>query len=174
MVCGCERAEGWRPDVVVLDLGALHPDPKSMTLRARAYLTITACRHLVIGLFTLFNPEQFSSPVFVPIVSTFPLWAWGAAFVGVALICLVGTLFRSRAWARTGLAASATVTGIAAAGLWLGVIDLWLDHKPVTILTSTLLSALVAKDLTMCAQPMRTPFEDLLWMQVPPVATSGK
>jgi hypothetical protein len=144
-------------------ISSVRDTPEAMTGRARAYLSVNGLRHLLIGVFIIVQPGQFSAGAFIPIVSVIrPLWIWGAAFVATAVVCGVAVWLRSRAWARSGLIASAGTTAVAAAGLWLGIINLWLEGRPATIFTATILAALVAKDLIVCSQPMRTPLEDRL------------
>lgn len=145
--------------------------PTAMTRRARTYLLIGGLRHLVIGGFMLSLPGQFKAAAFIPIVGAAPLWMWSGTFLLTAVLCVLGSAVRNRDTARIGLIASAATSGIMAMGLILGAFNQWMHGLPATPITAVLLASLTAKDLVMCTQPMRTPFEEMLF-EPPPFRAS--
>lgn len=158
-------SSGWgdqRSDVTV-HLPQRDTSPGAMTRRARAYLIITAARHLSIGAFTIAAQGQFTAAAFIPIVGYLPLVVWGIAFLIAAVVCLMGAWLRSAAWARAGLLLSAVTTALIATGLWIGIITIWRNGGQATPISVILLTALVCKDLAVCTQPLRSPFESILY-----------
>ena len=131
--------------------------PGDMTLRARWYLTIAASRHILTAGFAFITPQAFQSSSFDPIMEVADLWFWGAIFAGAGIVCAYAALQRSEAAARLGLSWSAISTLLIAVGLliawWTG--DLSSPTGPI------IWSAVAAKDFTVCADPIRSPFERL-------------
>lgn len=127
-----------------------------MTTRARCYLVIAATRHLLVAGALLLISSAFSSTSFYPIIAVAPLWAWGVVFFIAGSLCAHGAIFRTAHIARLGLMWSATSTAVVAVGLllawWFG--DLSNPIDPI------LWSVLAAKDFTVCADPLRSPFEE--------------
>jgi hypothetical protein len=163
--------------------------PGAMTRRARTYITAGGSRHLLIGVTMLLAPWLYSAAAFLPIFNLVnqAWWAWTMIVVGV--VCLAGAVTRNVDIARAGMIGSAVVTVVLAAGLTLGLINVWwgfadtlgetrLAHllhdrpylypvdlirivaAPPSPFLSLLLLSVSVKDFTMCAQPLRVPLED--------------
>ncbi|GEL47394.1 hypothetical protein CHO01_25100 [Cellulomonas hominis] len=144
-----------------------------MTPRARAYMTICALRHLLLGLMCVVRPGDFTSPSYDGVKAVLPvppdaaLITWGVAFVLVALVAVHAAVTGSEESARHALTGSVVVTA-----MWVGGF-VW------SILTGSLVgwsgvivwTALAAKDLTMLRDPLRNPFEDLI--RTDPAGTEG-
>jgi hypothetical protein len=129
---------------------------RTMTARARWYLTIASIRHGLTATFAIGVPASFASTSFYPIISAAPLWAWGGIFAGAALACGTGAVARSARVARLGLMWSATSTLMVGVGLLVSYFtgDLSSPTGPIIWL------AVAGKDFTVCADPLRSPFED--------------
>ena len=132
------------------------PRDRSMTARARWYLAIASLRHALTGGFAIAVPASFASTSFHPIISAAPLWVWGLIFAGAALACGAGAWTRSAQVARLGLMWSATSTLMVGVGLLVSYFtgDLTSPTGPIIWL------AVAGKDFTVCADPLRSPFED--------------
>ena len=126
-----------------------------MTPRARGYLAIAAARHLLTAGFALALPQAFQSKSFVPIISVAPLWFWGVVFFVAGSLCAHAALFRTPGIARAGLMWSATSTAVVAVGLVIAYFtgDLTSPTGPI------IWAAVACKDFTVCADPLRSPFE---------------
>ena len=165
------------------------PDPASMSRRAQIYVTASALRHFLIGLSLLAGPWLYSAAAFIPIFNQLPQlgWAWVMLLTGV--LGLLGSFTRRAMIARLAIGASAVVTTVLAAGITIGLVNVWVDFyqvigpdrfwalvearpaifpaelavfvlaPPSPFLALILLSVSV-KDFTMCAQPLRVPIED--------------
>lgn len=169
----------------------LGPEPETMTRRARAYLTIAAVRHGLVGLSLLWLPWLYGSAAFLPLFGLLPLWVWGVLMVVTSGLAVFAAATRSGDVARVAMIASAVITLVLAAGVSIGVVAMWstwsaavgwgaiwgLLAHPVAALPAGLLSVAVAppspflpllllsitaKDFVMCSQPMRTPFEPVV------------
>ena len=129
---------------------------RSMTARARWYLAIAALRHLSIAGFAILAADSFKSSSFNPIISAAPLWFWGIVFAGAGLACGSGAVRRDARLARLGLIWSATSTLMVAVGLFMSYFtgDISSPTGPIIWL------AVAFKDFTVCADPLRSPFED--------------
>ena len=129
---------------------------RTMTPRARWYLAIAAARHLAIAGFAILAPLSFTSTSFYPIISAAPLWLWGLAFLGAGVSCAAGASMKSARVARLGLMWSATSTLMVAVGLLISYFtgDLSSPTGPIVWM------AVALKDFTVCADPLRSPFED--------------
>lgn len=135
---------------------------RSMTPRARWYLTIGATRHFLTAGFAIFAADTFQSPSFGPIIDAAPLPLWGLVFLGAGIACATGAWRRSARIARLGLMWSATCTLMVGVGITLAVLtnDLSSPTGPIIWL------AVAFKDFTVCADPLRSPFEDWVERQV--------
>lgn len=133
--------------------------PDSMSRRAQGYLSVASARHLGVGAFILFMPGQFKAAAFIPIFNALPLWLWGMLFVNAAIVLLVGAVFRSGEWARWGLIFAAAVLGACCAGVWIGLVLVWISGGTATPLVTIFMTTNVVFDLLMCTQPLRVPFE---------------
>lgn len=147
------------------DWGGPHREPEAMTRRAQWYLCIGGSRHAVLGWFAIVKADQFTSGVWVPIISYAPLCFWGGAMLLVALLMFVSAGCRSAKLARLALVLSGTLTLTVGAGILIGLIGIWTDGNPATTATPvlpTLLLSLALKDYAVCTQPLRSPFESIL------------
>lgn len=133
-----------------------HGFARSMTPRARWYLIIAATRHLLTAGFAIFFAESFRSTSFGPLIDAAPLWMWGVMFAGAGIACAIGAAKRSARIARLGLMLSATSTLMLAAGICVAIFtgELSAPTGPIIYL------AVAFKDFTVCADPLRSPFED--------------
>lgn len=179
----------------------LHPlvdhSPGAMTPRARTYISAGGWRHLLIGLTMLGLPWLYSAAAFIPIFNLLSLNVWGWEMTVVGLVCLVGSLTRRADVARVGMVGSAVTTLVLAAGLSVGVIEVWIAWLnaispaavwdllatrpptfPVDLLVGTstvppspflplVMLAVTVKDFTMCAQPLRVPLEERVGIRGP-------
>jgi len=129
---------------------------RSMTARARWYLIIAATRHLLVAGFALWAAESFQSHSFKPIIAAAPLWLWGLMFAGAGLACAAGAVTKSSGVARLGLMWSATSRAMVGVGLTVSYFtgDLSSPTGPI------IWAAVAFKDFTVCADPLRSPFED--------------
>lgn len=136
-----------------------HPPSRRMTTRARWYLTIAAIRHLLIAGLAIVVPWSFNSPNYDAIKDTAQgqLWLWGVIFAGAGLACWAGAATRRPRVARLGLMWSATSTLMAAVGFILAMLQMDGFIAPVGAIMFT---AVAAKDFTVCADPLRSPFEE--------------
>lgn len=130
----------------------------NMTARARVYLAIASLRHLLVAIFAIFFAGSFRSPSFYPIISAAPLWMWGLIFLGAGLACGYGAATRNPWLARLGLMWSATSTLMVAVGLLLA----WSSGHLTSPTGPIIWGAVALKDFTVCADPLRSPFEDLV------------
>lgn len=169
-----------------------------MTKRARWYLAAAALRNGLLGVFLLVFPWLFSSAAFIPLFNLIPLLGWGIVMTADGLICAIAAYSRGRATARLGIAVSAVITLILAAGLVFGVVDVWaswvkivgwhevwylVGNPPIALPARLLLLApsppspflpivmlaLTVKDFAVCAQPLRSPFEESRASQARPI-----
>ena len=133
-----------------------------MTGRARGYLLIAATRHLFIGVACIFFAGQFTSPAYRQIEAVLPIPAWGWLFIFVSVVCFPAAIMGNGNAARAGLILSAASTAVWAGGF---IAAIWLDvaaGRPVSGPTGVVVFlAVAAKDLVVCRNPMRSPFEDL-------------
>jgi hypothetical protein len=132
---------------------------EEMSVRAQSYLLWGFGRHAATGAFMVWSADQFVNAQFLPIISYFTIPVWGWLCIIVGLICLIGTVLRNRDVARLGLMLSACITAALTTGLWLGAIDIWMAGGKTTPILAIALTSLVGKDLSVCTNPMRTPFE---------------
>jgi hypothetical protein len=139
-----------------------HSFARSMTPRARWYLTIGCVRHLLTAGFAILAPLSFKSPSFGPIIDAAPLWVWGIIFLGAGIALGSGAYLKSARIARLGLMWSATSTLMVGVGILAAVLshDLSSPTGPIIWL------AVAFKDFTVCADPLRSPFEDWVERQI--------
>lgn len=140
--------------------------PERMTPRARAYMSIVAARHVLVGLACIVLPDHFTSTsydVLKGFLGTLlspdqTLVAWGCAFVAVGSLAAYAAVTGREEPARSALRASVTTTALWAGG-FLAVIFTGASAGWSGVIVWT---ALAAKDLTMLRDPLRNPFEDLV------------
>lgn len=169
-------------------MSLVNHDPAAMTTRARWYLGAAAFRHGVIGVALLVAPWLFGAATFIPVFGAIPLIYWGIFMTIDGLACGIAAITRQPTVARYAVMASAVITLVLAAGLWIGVTVVWrgwveivgphelwyLIGNPPAELPARLLmmapappspflpvvmTALSVKDFAVCAQPLRSPFE---------------
>ena len=128
-----------------------------MTQRAKWYLLVASCRHLLTGCIALAMPSTFKSTSFIPILEAAPLWFWACIFVGAGLACGTAAVTGHEAVARLGMAWSATSTLVVGIALLMSVFSGQLASPTGPILWL----AVAFKDFVVCAQPIRSPFEGL-------------
>lgn len=129
---------------------------RKMTTRARWYLLIAATRHLLVGAFAILASDSFQSPSFGPIIAAAPLWVWGTMFLGAGLACAWGGVTRLPKMARLGLMLSASSTLMVAVGLLIA----WFTGDLTSPTGPIVWMAIALKDFTVCADPLRSPFEE--------------
>lgn len=127
-----------------------------MTTRARWYLTIATMRHGLTAFFALTMPASFASTSFNPILDAAPLWLWAIVFAGAAISCGIAALRRTARIARLGLMWSATSTLMVAVGLSVA----WFTGDLSSPTGPIIWMAVALKDFTVCADPLRSPFEE--------------
>jgi hypothetical protein len=131
-----------------------------MTWRARAYLVITAVQHGLIGFACIWlsGTEAFSGDAFRIIRHIFPIWGWGVVFVAGGIHLAIAAGRGSELLARVAMPLSAVLTS-----LWaMAFILAWHEGGVVSPVGAILATSLTAKDLVICRQPMRSPFEPLV------------
>lgn len=136
-----------------------------MTARARVYLTIAATRNIAIAALCIAFPQALhrSGSVY-PLIAAMPLWTWGALFAGAGLACSYGAILRTPWVARTGLMFSASSAAMVAVALAYAL-AVTLQHARQDVPTGLFVwavvwAALACKDFTVCADPLRSPFEE--------------
>lgn len=136
--------------------------PDKMTGRARRYLLIAAVRHLLIAVSTWVAADQFTSSSFDVIRAILPLWAWGVVFAGAGLTCAAAAVTGREILARVGLILSAS-----SSALWAGGFLASYFAGELTSPTGVVIWwAVTVKDLIVCEQPLRSPFEALIRQEV--------
>lgn len=129
-----------------------------MTPRARLYLSVAALRHILIGLACLCMPDAFVSHSFDQIVAVLPMEGWGIVFLGAGATCTAAALTRSETLARVGLILSAASTAVWAGGF----VAAYLAGTAAAPTGPIIYWAVTFKDLVVCRQPLRSPFEPLI------------
>lgn len=143
----------------------LATDEVRMSARARAYLAIAGLRHLLVGMICVLIPGDFYSvsyqqleKVLAPAPFAGGIQAWGGLFIVAALILFAATLTQKESHARFALILSVVLTMMWAGGFVAALVHGQLQGPlgPIPWF------ALAAKDLVVCAQPLRAPFEPLV------------
>ena len=132
--------------------------PEAMTLRARAYLAVVTLRHFAVAVILLTLLGGLPSASLAGFDASTPLVTWGWLSVTVGAIAFVGGTWRSERWARTALISSAALTGAMAAALGLS----WHSLTVLGWVVLVLLLAITGKDMIVCGDPIRSPFEAVL------------
>lgn len=165
--------------------------PRTMSGRARWYLSAAGGRHFVTGMTLLIAPWLYSSVAFIPIFNTLPLVVWGLIMVAGGIACILGAITRNPTLARLSIAASACITLALAAGLTIGVVASWaawvgyvswpvawnvivtqpqiypadllgLGPAPPSPFLPIVMIAVTVKDFIVCGQPLRVPLEEAM------------
>lgn len=134
------------------------PPPQQMTWRARAYMVILATRHVGVGGFCLFTPDDFTSDAYHVIRQLLPLQAWGVLLLLVGLNALLSLIYENEWWARITLTLSVGATLAWAAGFMAAGVQ----GRLASPIGPIIWLVLALKDLVVAAMPLRSPFEDLL------------
>lgn len=136
-----------------------------MSRRARFYLLVAAFRHLIIGVFCVFDPLSFKSASYRGIIDAFagfPLVSaivlWGYLFIVTGAACLLAAVIGKETPARIGLFLS-VVTTAAWAG---GFIAAAFTGNSAGPTGGVIWLAVALKDATMLRQPLRNPFEPFI------------
>lgn len=132
--------------------------PDVMTWRARGYLGIAAARHLAAGIYIVTVPGDFTADAYQVIREILPMRVWGLLFLAGGIHMAYAALAGREPHARTGLTMSAVASGSWAAGFFMS----YFVGGIVTLLGGIIFTALTLKDLVVCAQPMRSPFERIV------------
>ena len=133
-----------------------------MTARARGYLLIAGTRHLLIGTTCVTAADLFISPAYVQIKAVLPIPVWGLLFIANALVCLAAAAVGRATPARVGLILSAASTAVWGGGVVAAIsADQAAGRQPSGPTGVVVFFAIAAKDLVVCRNPMRSPFEDL-------------
>ncbi|WP_193613171.1 hypothetical protein [Nocardioides lijunqiniae] len=137
-----------------------------MTKRARGYLTVTALRHVAVGIVCLALPNDFKGDSYQIIIEVLPIGLWGLLFLAGGAHLGYAAVKGDERQARIGLSLSAVSTSLWAAGFFMA----YFVGGIVTLIGGILWTALTLKDLVVCAQPMRSPFERITREYVGPQA----
>ena len=135
---------------------AVDEEVEQMTWRAKSYLAVGALRHLIIASAMVLAPASFDSPAFTGLFDIAPYWFWVVTLAIGGLHLAYSALTRSESHARTALTISAAVSF-----MWAGAFGLVVLEGSASVLATVIFSALGLKDLVVCAQPLRSPFERL-------------
>lgn len=129
---------------------------QTMTVRARLYLAVAAARHLVLGGFMLLDPTGFHTLAWRELfrIAPYPFWTWALLIGGAHLA--YSSARQSAGHARTALVLSAAVSL-----MWAGAFGIVVLHGSASVLATVIFTAMALKDLIVCAQPLRSPFERL-------------
>lgn len=136
----------------------LHVPPEQMTWRARAYLTIGAARHILVGALSIVVSHDFDGTPWAVVINVLPLWIWGIVFLAGGLHLAFAAAIGDEGHARWGLVISASLTAGWATGFLLAT----LQGSVSAFLIGVLFAALSLKDFVVCAQPLRSPFEPVM------------
>lgn len=133
--------------------------PTVMTWRARAYLSIASARHLVIGTSMLLLPHTYDTRSYHLLFRDLPSVFW-------SVIVLIGGLYLAYAAYRASElhARVALILSCGIASMWAASFALIAFHGYASVLATAVFGALAGKDLLVCGQPLRSPFEPLVRM----------
>ncbi|WP_435744882.1 hypothetical protein [Nocardioides sp. SYSU DS0663] len=126
-----------------------------MTWRARGYLGIAGARHLAVGVYVLACPADFTADAYQVITAMLPMWLWGLLSLIGGGHLLYAASRGAENHARVALVMSAMSSSFWAVGFFMG----FFVGGVVTLIGAIIFTALTLKDLVVCAQPMRSPFE---------------
>lgn len=143
--------------------------PGDMTPRARAYMTIAAVRHLLLGAALILMPQAFQSETYNGIKDLLPLppesalAGWGGIFLATGIFCSVAAALGRQGEARWALLASVLTTALWAGGFTVYVGVLWAQTGELVNPSGPIIWAAVClKDITMLRNPLINPFEQLV------------
>lgn len=136
----------------------LHVPPEKMTVRARLYLAIGAARHLSVAAIAFVAANYYDGSPWAVLISVLSLKVWALAFFIGGLHFAYSATVGDEAQARVALVVSAALTASWAAGFFLSAVE----GSATAVFIGVLLAALAGKDLVVCAQPLRSPFEPIV------------
>lgn len=128
-----------------------------MSARARFYLWATAVPALVVSLFCFFGGDLLAAPPYSVIRTVgFDTFAYWGGLYGVVAVCAAWAAVRGHeTLARVALILSACAMACWAAGFGIAYHTHHLAGPTGVLVWGTL----AVKDLTVCRQPLRSPFE---------------
>lgn len=135
-----------------------HVPEEQMTWRARTYLAIGGTRHLCTGTIAFVAARYYDDSPWAVLISVLSLKVWALAFIVGGLHFFYSAIMGEEWQARVALVVSAALTASWSAGFLLSAIE----GSITALLIGVLLAALAGKDLVVCAQPLRSPFEPIL------------
>lgn len=139
----------------------MHLDTPSMTWRARAYLAIAVSAYcILLGLACLLTPERFGSPSFAVLQTKVPcgIEGWGYLHLAVGALGVYASLRGREGPARCALVAAAMLLAPWVQGLYIA----WITLPAVPPTGVIAYGVLMATHLIQVADPLRSPFDDLL------------
>lgn len=136
--------------------------PEAMTPRARAYLAVVTSRHFAVAVIMLGLPHRLPRAPYVAFNAAAPLYVWGVASLVVGAFAFIGGTWRSEWWARVSLISSATLTAAMTTALLMS----WSVLTSFGLMAAVLLLAVTSKDMIVCQDPIRSPFEAVLRRKV--------
>lgn len=129
-----------------------------LSLRARAYLWSCSIANTIMGGLLIASPQNFQAASFDAMRAATPLRAWGLIFLVGALMTCWGAVRGTERPARWALMANLLPTGGFFAGFLVAVIQ-GTSSGPSGCVAWGLLTII---NFIMLANPLRTPFEDML------------
>lgn len=131
-------------------------DERVMSRRAQAYLGVAAYRHIAIALAMALMGSTFDSAAFVKLFDIAPRWLWIVTLIAGGVHLGYAAKTQSKNHARMALTIS-----VAVAFMWATAFGIVVLSGVASVFATILFTSFAMKDLIMCAQPMRSPFEDL-------------
>lgn len=130
-----------------------------MSVRARVYLWLTALPALGVGLFCLLGGQMLRAPAYSVIraVGFDSMVFWGVLYLLVAVTSVAAAIRANETLARVALMSSAGVMAGWAAGFGIAYHTHHLAGPAGVLIWGTL----AVKDLAVCRQPLRSPFESI-------------
>lgn len=131
-----------------------------MTWRARAYLAVTALQNFLVGIscIALADTNAFDGDAFRIVRGILDMSQWGIIFVLGGAHLMYAAVRGSELHARIAMPLSAVTLSLWAAGFALA----WHQGGVVSPVGAVFATSLTVKDLIVCAQPLRSPFEPLV------------
>lgn len=136
----------------------------TMTPRARAYIVITAVQHGLVGASATLLSQQFNGDGFRVARELMPIPVWGLMFLAGSGMLMQAAVRGSESRARLGMVLSVLLIALLGASLALS----YTEGGVVSPIGTVFALSLMAKDLVVCAQPMRSPFERVVEEYVGP------
>lgn len=129
-----------------------------LSLRARAYLWSYTLANLAMGVTLVTMPASFQSQSFDAVRAVCPLWVWGMIYLCVAVVTFWGAYRGTERPARLGLLANLITTG----GFFAAFVVASVQNTSSSPSGPIAWGLLAVINLIMLANPLRTPFEDLV------------